>query len=198
MKNHCNCIFMSALNCLFSSIGSSMWARDVLSRLSSFDNSMQGRVGTSRAHNSSAFSPFFSLSFFFCNSFQLCFSSSSFLLKAFQRLLFFLFLFLAVLTKLLHLLLMTFRFCKEFDEKFSGSCFDEKFRSLGFHWNIQSAEESTELRSSLERKWKVIIYYNQPTKPTQPASPTKPWFYLWIILTVCWSSWKVLGAFKVF
>ena len=45
-----------------------------------------------------------------------------------------------------------FLFCKEFHEKFSCSCFDEKFRSLGFRWNIQSSEERTELRSSLERK----------------------------------------------
>ena len=147
-----------------------MWAQDVLSRLSSFDYSMQGRVGTSRAHNSSAFSPFFSPSFFFCNSFQLCFSSSSFSSKLSKDCFSSCFYFvscLAVLTKLLLLLLMTFLFCKEFDEKFSGSCFDEKFRSLGFHWNIQSAEESTELRSSLERKWKVIISYNQPNHHRQ-------------------------------
>ena len=161
--NHCICILMSASNCLFSSIGSSMWTQDVLSRLSSFDNLMQGRVGTSRAHNSSGISECLSMSFFFCNSFHLlrlskecifhhrCFSSSFYFVGC-----------LAVLTKLLLILLMTFLFCKEFDVKFSGSCFDEKFRSLGFRWNIQSAEERTELRSSLERKWKVIICFNQP------------------------------------
>ena len=131
-----------------------------------------------------------------------CFSSFWFSF-AFQRqhfspLLLFSHFYFVLLTKLLLLLLMTFLFCKEFDEKFSGSCFDEIFSSLGFQWNIQSAaEERTELRSSLERKsssaFFSLYFYQSTNQPTnQPVELLCFWWGIchpWFSIT---SSHKTL------